>query len=59
MHSFVTSDGVRLNYYIDDYSDPWTKPDTVVMLHPAMGSAKRYYAMVPKLARRYRTVRLD
>lgn len=59
MHSFVTSDGVRLNYYIDDYTDPWTKPATVVMLHPAMGSAKRYYSMVPKLARRYRTVRLD
>ena len=47
MHSFVTSDGVRLNYYIDDYTDPWTKPATVVMLHPAMGSAKRYYSMVP------------
>lgn len=59
MHSFVTSDGVRLNYYVDDFTDPWTKPSTLVMLHPAMGSAKRYYAMVPRLARRYRVVRLD
>jgi len=59
VHSFTTSDGVRLNYYIDDYTDPWTKPPTLLLLHPAMGTAKRYYAMVPKFARQYRTVRLD
>lgn len=59
MHSFTTSDGVRLNYYVDDYTDPWTEPPTLLLLHPAMGTAKRYYAMVPKFARRYRTVRLD
>ena len=57
--SFVTSDGVKLAYYVDDFTDPWTTPPTLVMLHPAMGSAKRYYAMVPRLARHYRTVRLD
>jgi 3-oxoadipate enol-lactonase len=59
VHSFTTSDGVRLNYYIDDFTDPWTRPSTLLLLHPAMGSAKRYYAMVPRFARRYRTVRLD
>ena len=53
MHSFTTSDGVRLNYYIDDFTDPWTKPPTLLLLHPAMGTAKRYYAMVPKFARQY------
>ena len=57
--TFRTSDDIRLSYYVDDYTDPWTTPATVLMLHSAMGSAKRYYAMVPGLARRYRVVRLD
>lgn len=57
--SFLTSDGVRLAYFVDDFTDPWTTPDTVLMLHSAMGSSKRYYAMVPTLARRYRVVRMD
>jgi len=57
--SFVTSDGIRLAYYVDDYTDPWRAPDTLLMLHSAMGSARRYYAMVPALARRFRVVRLD
>ena len=59
MHSFITSDGVRLNYYVDDFTDPWTQAPTLLLLHPAMGSAKRYYAMVPRFARHYRTVRMD
>ncbi len=53
------SDGIRLAYYVDDFSDPWRKADTVLLLHSAMGSAKRFYGMVPALARRYRVVRLD
>ncbi len=59
MHTFTTSDGVKLAYYIDDFTDPWSKPATVLMLHSAMGSAKRFYAMVPKIARQHRAVRLD
>ena len=53
------SDGIRLAYYVDDFSDPWREADTVLLLHSAMGSAKRFYGMVPALARRYRVVRLD
>jgi 3-oxoadipate enol-lactonase len=57
--SFVASDGVRLGYCIDDFTDPWKKPAVLLLLHAAMGSARRYYAWVPKLSRHYRVVRMD
>ena len=59
MNSFVASDGIRLAYYIDDFTDPWKDAPVLVLLHAAMGSARRYYAWVPRLARHYRVVRLD
>jgi pimeloyl-ACP methyl ester carboxylesterase len=57
--SFTTSDGLALAYYIDDFTDPWSRSDTVLLLHAAMGSARRYYGWVPHLARERRIVRLD
>jgi 3-oxoadipate enol-lactonase len=59
MAGFIASDGVRLAYDIDDYTDPWTKVPTLLLLHAAMGSARRYFAWVPALARHYRLVRMD
>jgi 3-oxoadipate enol-lactonase len=59
MDSLVASDGVRLAYYIDDFTDPWKDAPVLLLLHAAMGSARRYYAWVPHLARHYRVVRLD
>jgi 3-oxoadipate enol-lactonase len=58
-NTFVTSDGIRLAYYVDDYTDPWKSAPTLLMLHSAMSSAKRFYSMVPGLAKHYRVVRLD
>ena len=58
-HSLTTSDGVKIAYYLDDFTDPWEAAPTLVMLHPAMGSSKRFYSMVPGLARHFRVVRLD
>ena len=57
--SFTASDGLSLAYYIDDFTDPWRRPATLLLLHAAMGSARRYFAWVPHLARDYRVVRLD
>jgi len=57
--SFRTSDGLRLSYIMDDYTDPWRPSDTLVMLHAAQGCARRFYAWVPHLARDFRVVRLD
>ena len=57
--SFTASDGVRLGYRIDDFTDPWKKAPILLLLHAAMGSARRYYAWVPPLSRHYRVVRMD
>src|SRR5205814_4061095 len=56
---FTASDGLSLAYYIDDFTNPWRRPATLLLLHAAMGSARRYFAWVPHLAREYRVVRLD
>jgi 3-oxoadipate enol-lactonase len=56
---FTTSDGLSLAYDVDDFTDPWRRPATLLLLHAAMGSARRYFAWVPHLARDYRVVRLD
>ncbi|MEJ8850765.1 alpha/beta hydrolase [Variovorax rhizosphaerae] len=59
MHKFKTSDGIELAYYVDDSTRPWVKPDTILLLHPAMGSAKRYFEWVPRLSPHYRVLRMD
>jgi 3-oxoadipate enol-lactonase len=59
MHSFTTSDGLSLAYYIDDFTNPWSKAPTLLLLRAAMGSARRWFGWVPHLARQYRVVRLD
>ena len=57
--TFKTSDDLEIAYYIDDFTDPWTPAETLLMLHPAMSSSRRYYSMVPRLARRFRVIRVD
>jgi 3-oxoadipate enol-lactonase len=57
--SFVASDGIRIAYMIDDFTDPWRQAPTLLLLHAAMGSSKRWYAAVPPLCRDYRVVRMD
>lgn len=59
METFTTSDGIRLAYVVDDFTDPWKPPETLVLLHAAMGSVKRLYAWVPHLCRHFRVVRMD
>jgi 3-oxoadipate enol-lactonase len=59
MNTFTTSDGFSLAYYIDDFTNPWAKAPTLLLLHAAMGSARRWFGWVPHLARHYRVVRLD
>lgn len=57
--NFTASDGVKIAYYIDDFTDPWTTPATLVLLHSAMGNSQRFYSWVPGLARHFRVVRMD
>lgn len=59
MEHFRTSDGVQLAYVVDDYTDRWTPAETLILVHAAMGSSRRFYAWVPHLARHFRVVRID
>ncbi|MGH8619340.1 MAG: alpha/beta fold hydrolase [Burkholderiales bacterium] len=59
MQHFTASDGLKLSYALDDYTDRWTPAETLIMVHAAMGSARRFYAWVPHLAREFRVARLE
>ena len=56
---FTASDGVRLAYRVDDFTDAWKPAPVLVLIHPGMGSAERLQAWVPHFARDYRVVRPD
>jgi 3-oxoadipate enol-lactonase len=56
---FTASDGLKLAYYIDDFTNPWAKRPTLLLLHAAMGNARRWFGWVPHLCRDWRVVRLD
>lgn len=59
MQTFTSRDGMKIAYYVDDFTDPWVKPDTLLLLHAAMGNAERWFKWVPPLARKYRVVRME
>ncbi len=56
---FTARDGARIAYHVDDHTDPWREPDTLLLLHAAMGNSRRWFQWVPALSRRYRVVRMD
>ena len=59
MSVLPVSSGVNLNYVVDDYTDPWTKPETILLCHGNNESHRAWYGWVPHLARHYRVVRPD
>jgi 3-oxoadipate enol-lactonase len=59
MPTFRVSTELEMHYRVDDFTDPWTKPETVLMLHGNAESGVAWYGWVPQLARRYRVVRPD
>src|SRR6185437_5356606 len=48
-----------LYYQVDDFSEPWHEPRTILMLHGNAESSVSWYGWVPTLARHYRVVRPD
>jgi 3-oxoadipate enol-lactonase len=44
---------------VDDYTDPWTQPDTVLMIHGIAEDGRIWGPWVPHLARRHRILRPD
>ena len=55
----LKSADLEMHYLIDDFTDPWTRPETILLLHGNAESSAAWYAWVPHLARRYRVVRPD
>ena len=56
---YITISGAELYYEIDDYTDPWTMPESVLLIHGFTESTPAWRAWVPHLARRYRVIRFD
>lgn len=59
MQNFRASDGLKLAYVADDFTDPWKSQETIILVHAAMGSSRRFYAWVPHLSRDFRVIRID
>jgi len=59
MPTFTVSTDLRLHYLVDDFTDPWTSPETILLLHGNAESSLSWYAWVPVLARRFKVVRPD
>lgn len=49
----------KLYYTIDDHTDGWTKPETVLFVHGFTESTEAWRAWVPHFSRRYRVLRID
>jgi 3-oxoadipate enol-lactonase len=59
MPTFHIPPSLDLHYLVDDYTDPWRTPGTILLLHGNAESSAAWYAWVPCLAHRYRVVRPD
>src|SRR5215469_9728059 len=59
MPDFRRSLDLHMHYQIEDFTDPWCEPQTILMLHGNAESSLAWYAWVAKLARHYRVVRPD
>jgi pimeloyl-ACP methyl ester carboxylesterase len=55
----AVADGVEIAYLVDDYTDGWTEPPVVMLLHGIAESAEAFTGWVPQLARHCRVIRPD
>ena len=54
----ITAD-LEMHYRVDDFTDPWREPETILMLHGNGESGAVWFGWVPHLAREFRLVRPD
>lgn len=50
---------IEIHYQITDFTDPWTKPQTVLLHHGFARNLDLWYAWVPLLCRDFRVVTFD
>ena len=53
------NDRTELFYTVDDFTDPWEEPETVVMHHGMAKNHQLWYGWVPTVARHFRVIRFD
>ena len=53
MPTFRPTPDLDMHYEVDDFTDPWRDPETVLMLHGNAESGLAWYGWVPTLARHY------
>jgi pimeloyl-ACP methyl ester carboxylesterase len=56
---FLDAKDCKLHYKVDDHTDPWSKPQTVLFVHGFTESTEAWRAWVPHFSRCYRVVRID
>ncbi len=59
MPELITNDGVRLNYELDDYTDPWEHRPILILLHGNGRNSRFWYQWIPYLSRSFKVVRPD
>ena len=59
MPVFKPTPDLEMRYRVDDFTDPWSSPQTVLLLHGNAESGAAWYRWVPILGRHYRVVRPD
>src|SRR5262249_60225533 len=59
MPTFHIPPNLDMHYEVDDYTDPWRPPATVLMLHGNAESGVAWYGWAPHRAPWYQVVRPD
>lgn len=49
----------KLHYLVDDHTDGWTQPETVLFVHGFTECTEAWRAWVPHFSRHYRVLRID
>lgn len=58
-HWLEVESGIRLHVAIDDFTDPWRRAESVLMVHSMGQNLEAWRGWVPHLARNFRVVRFD
>jgi 3-oxoadipate enol-lactonase len=56
---FTLTDGNVLHYRVDDFTDPWSRADWILLVHGLAESGEAWFGWVPHLARTHRVARPD
>jgi 3-oxoadipate enol-lactonase len=50
---------LNLFYKIDDWTDPWIRAETILLVHGFTETTEAWHGWIPHLARRYRVISID